>query len=398
MALATVFILQKACVSFQNVFIKNPLFSQCIIPQLQCVRGARRTCRPRPWYPPRVNAKESLHRKQLTVENQQFLTDTFIDKYKDSLNAVTSPLKDGPWQRGTWTTRSMRTGVLALKIGVIPQWTKTGEKFFTTLLQVLDNHVIRYVPPEVYTTYPGFKYRKLKPDKYGAVIVGALSVEPFRFTGGYCALFNEAGVPPKRKLTSFLVTPNAAVQPGTPLYATHYRVGDYVDVQAKTIGHGFQGVVKRWGMKGGPASHGATKWHRRVGNIGGGRGKGKVFKGRKMPGHMGMEWRTLNGLKIWRINTKYNILYVHGQAVPGPTHCYVRIMDTKLVYRRAAMAQRHVTDTTVAALPMPTFYPDDVKEPLPEDIFDKDLFQFVEPSISYPEESTTKSKSKAKSK
>ncbi len=57
---------------------------------------------------------------------------------------------------------------------------------------------------------------------------------------------------------------------GTPLSVNHFRVGDYVDVQAKTVGHGFQGVVKRWGFKGGPASHGATKFHRRPGATGGG--------------------------------------------------------------------------------------------------------------------------------
>jgi hypothetical protein len=76
----------------------------------------------------------------------------------------------------------------------------------------------------------------------------------------------------------------------------------------------------------------------------------------------------------------------------------VRVFDTVLRYRREAMAKRHTVDKSVAALPMPTFYADDVKEPLPEDLFDKDLFQFTEQSLTYPEEAQTKSKSKAKSK
>jgi large subunit ribosomal protein L3 len=327
----------------------------------------------------------------LTADNAQFLREAVIDQYEDKLRVVGSPLKDGPWQRNTWTPRTLRTGVLALKIGVIPQWTKSGEKFHTTLLQVLDNHVIRYIPPECYSNYPLYKRSKWPPNKYGCVVVGALSCQPFHFTKAYCGLFTEAGVPPKRKLTSFLVTPDAAVQPGTPLYVSHFRVGDYIDVQAKTIGHGFQGVVKRWGFKGGPASHGTTKWHRRPGNIAGGRGKGKVWKGKKMPGHMGMKFRTLKGLKIWRIDTKYNILYVHGPGTPGPTHCYVRVFDTTLPNRR----QRMVSPET---LPMPTFYPDDVSEPLPEEIFDKDLFQFSEPSVTFAPEPKDKAKAKSKSK
>jgi large subunit ribosomal protein L3 len=275
----------------------------------------------------------------------------------------------------------MRTGVLAVKIGVIPQWTTAGEKFHTTLLQVLDNHVIRYVPPEEYSKSLGYN-KKWLPKQYGSVVVGALSADPFKFTKKYCGLFAESGLPPKRKLTRFIVTADAAVQPATPLYASHFRVGDYVDVQAKTIGHGFQGVVKRWGFRGGPASHGTTKWHRRPGNIGGGRGKGKVWKGRKLPGHMGMERRSLKGLKIWRINTKYNILYVHSQNIPGPTHCYVRVFDSTLPHRRKQMAERPPI--------MPTYYADD--EPQPEELFAEGLFKFTDESIIFPETVKVKQK------
>jgi len=90
-------------------------------------------------------------------------------------------------------------------------------------------------------------------------------------------MFKNAGVPPKRKLTKFMITENAAVQPGTPLYASHFRVGDYVDVGAKTIGFGFQGVMKRFGFKGGPRSHGATKFHRKRGTVGSGRVNRNLF-------------------------------------------------------------------------------------------------------------------------
>ncbi|ESO12028.1 hypothetical protein HELRODRAFT_121430, partial [Helobdella robusta] len=254
-----------------------------------------------------------------------------------------------------------RTGVLALKIGVVPQWTIDGKKFYCTLLQVLDNHVISYKSPEESSSNM-FKNVNMT---LGTLVVGALGTENRKFTKAYCGLFKNAGVLPKRKLSKFAVSPESALQPGTPLNASHFMVGNFVDAQAKTIGHGFQGVVKRWGFKGGPASHGTTKWHRRPGNIGGGRGKGKVFKGKKMPGHMGMEWRTTRGLKIWRINTKYNVIYVHGQAIPGPTNCYVRLFDTVVSKKRSLMLQNPP--------PVPTCH---ISKAVDDDIYDENLFNF----------------------
>lgn len=82
-------------------------------------------------------------------------------------------------------------------------------------------------------------------------------------------------------------------------------------------------------------------------------------------------------LQIWRINTKYNVLYVHGPGTPGPMHSFARIHDTACQYRIEEMAE---TEPLPA---MPTFYADDAAEPLPEELFEKDLFQFTEPSIVY---------------
>jgi large subunit ribosomal protein L3 len=88
-----------------------------------------------------------------------------------------------------------------------------------------------------------FTTRPLRRDlqgKVGMLVVGALSCDPRKFTRAYNGLFEQAGVPPKRKLTRFFITPNSVIKPGTPLYATHFRCGDYVDVQARTVDYGFQ--------------------------------------------------------------------------------------------------------------------------------------------------------------
>ncbi|KAG7253901.1 hypothetical protein CRUP_008546, partial [Coryphaenoides rupestris] len=110
-------------------------------------------------------------------------------------------------------------------------------------------------------------------------------------------MFRLAGVPPKQKITFFKVSDNALIKPGTPLYAAHFRPGQYVDITARTIGKGFQGVMKRWGFSGQPASHGHTKTHRRPGASGPGGDPAKVFKGKKMPGQMGNYYDTALGLK-----------------------------------------------------------------------------------------------------
>ncbi|XDV34290.1 hypothetical protein PO909_004460 [Leuciscus waleckii] len=157
---------------------------------------------------------------------------------------------------------------------------------------------------------------------------------------GYLEIFRNAGVPPKQKLTTFCVSDNSIIKPGTPLYAAHFRPGQYVDVTAKTIGKGFQGVMKRWGFKGQPASHGQTKTHRRPGALG--------------PGG------------IWRVNTKYNVLYVNG-SVPGHRNCIVKVRDTVLPTR----FEKNKSP------PFPTFFADGDEE-LPEDLYDEDMFQFGE--------------------
>ncbi|KAH9509531.1 54S ribosomal protein L3 [Bulinus truncatus] len=306
-----------------------------------------------------------------------------------------SPLKEAPWDRNPYVKGTLRQELLALKLVTMFMWIEEGTifhsyftsgiySFFTSALsrrwlqsrKVLDNHVINYVPPEIYATYPS--HLPHHRHRFGLQVVGALSSDPRQFSKPYNNLFLKAGVLPKRWLTRFLVTPDAAVQPGTPLSVNHFRVGDYVDVQGRTRDHGFQGVCKRWGMKGMPASHGVTKSHRKMGSTGGGGDKDGIWKGKHMPGIMGNALKTSYGLKIWRMNTKYNILYVTGAAVPGSPHTFIRVSDTVLPRKRRK-------DDQMALVAMPTWFEEDATEPLPEEIFDEKLFQFTSPSLELAE-------------
>lgn len=323
-----------------------------------------------------VPKKRAYTDDKITNENKEFLSKIVKEKF---LNPGSSPLKISQLQEETkWTRESIRTGVIARKIGVYPMWTNTGQRIMTTLLQVVDNHVIRYNPPEIFSQSKYYNNRKGK--ELGSLVVGAESADPQLFTAAYNGLFAESGITPKKKLTRFGITPDAAIQPGTPLFANHFRVGDYVNVYGITRYHGFQGVMKRWGFKGGPASHGCTKSHRRPGCIGGGRKRG-VWKGKKMPGLMGGKRNLMPALKIWRINTKYNVIFVHGRAVPGVINNYCYIYDCYMEKKR------HQENNPP---PFPTFYSESVQEILPENIWDEDLHKFSSPSITFEEEAEKK--------
>jgi large subunit ribosomal protein L3 len=344
--------------------------STVLVPKRDMSRVKHRKTHPFFWW---TKKRRERNDQEITGDNQAFINQAILDKYgpayvKNSTGMpYVSPLKEIVRERNEWTPRSIRTGVIARKIGVYPMWNKDGLKFYTTLLQVVDNHVIRYISPEECQKNYGNRFGTL-----GMLIVGAESADPQLFTKEYCGLFQQSGTLPKVRINRFTITPDAALQPGTPLYATHFQVGQWVDVAGKTIDRGFQGVMKRWGFKGLRATHGVTKSHRRGGNIGGGGEKGRVWPGTKMPGHMGGLRRTLFGLKIVRINTKYNVIYVHGQNIAGETNNFVSIRDTFLPTKRFE-----------AAPPFPTYYPDEAQEPLPDDMFDADVHTFSEPSIYY---------------
>uniref|UniRef100_A0A0P4WFZ9 Large ribosomal subunit protein uL3m n=1 Tax=Scylla olivacea TaxID=85551 RepID=A0A0P4WFZ9_SCYOL len=322
-------------------------------------RVKRRHTVPPFWLP---KTTRTMYPEHMTPENEVFLKDVIEEKYS-------SPLKTECWERGTWAKNSMRCGLIGRKIGIYPMWTKDGTRLLTTLLQVSDNQVIKYIKPEDIVQGKRKRYREL-----GALVIGADHIDPRIVTKEYYSVFSEAGVMPKKKMSKFLITPNAKLSPGTPLYASHFQPGHYVDIAGITIDRGFQGVMKRWGFKGMPASHGVTKSHRRGGNIGSGGDKARVLLGTKMPGHMGRERRILRGLKVWRINTQHNVIWVHGPAVPGGVGSYVYIYDSVLP------DHRHTQENHP---PFPTCFQDE--EEVEEELYDKELHTFREPSVQFVE-------------
>ena len=138
--------------------------------------------------------------------------------------------------------------------------------------------------------------------------------------------FAKANVTPKAKLAEFRVSEDALLDPGTALSVDHFVVGQYVDVCGTSIGKGFAGAMKRWGFKGLRASHGVSISHRSHGSTGQRQDPGKVFKGKKMAGHMGDVNVTTQNLRVVKTDPERGLIMIRG-AVPGAKGGWVLLRD-----------------------------------------------------------------------
>ncbi|KAL6776775.1 MRPL3 [Auxenochlorella protothecoides x Auxenochlorella symbiontica] len=205
-----------------------------------------------------------------------------------------------------------RSGVLAVKVGMTQEWDNWGARLPISILWV-----------------DGCKVVQAKTDDregYTALQVGIGAKREKQVAGTQRGHFAKAGVPILRKLAEFRVTPDAVLPPGTELRANLFVPGQYVDVCGTSIGKGFAGVMKRWGFKGQPASHGASLAHRVPGSTGGNQDPGKVWKGKKLPGRLGGVRKTVQNCLVYKVDATRNLIYVVGQ-VPGHKGNFVRVAD-----------------------------------------------------------------------
>lgn len=190
--------------------------------------------------------------------------------------------------------------------------------------------------------------------------VGIGSKSPRQVHHAQLNYYAELKVPLKQHKRGFSVTHDALLPPGTFLRAGHFVAGQLVDVQAKSIGKGFQGAMKRWGFAGMPASHGNSLSHRAIGCTGARSDPGRTFKGKKMAGRMGGHFVTVRRLKVLKVDHALNCIMVRG-AVPGHDNQAVRVVDSKSCTRREL-----VRLCQARALPFPTLIPSQ-ETPLPRE-------------------------------
>ena len=198
----------------------------------------------------------------------------------------------------------MRSGVIAKKVGMTRLFMEDGKQIPVTVLQLENLQVVAQRTPA--------------RDGYTAVQLGAGNAKAKRTSKAMRGHFAVANVAPKRKIAEFRVSPDNMIGVGEEISAEHYVAGQKVDVAGTSIGKGFAGAMKRHNFGGLRASHGVSISHRSHGSTGQCQDPGKVFKGKKMAGHMGAEQVTVQNLEVVRVDVDKNLLLVRG-AVPGAT-------------------------------------------------------------------------------
>ena len=206
----------------------------------------------------------------------------------------------------------MRSGIIAKKVGMTRLFLENGKQIPVTVLHMENLQVIAQ--------------RTSDANGYTAVQLGAGSVKPKNVSKAMRGHFAVAKVQPKRKVAEFRVAPENMIDVGAEITADHYFEGQFVDVSGTSIGKGFAGAMKRHNFKGLRASHGVSISHRSHGSTGQCQGPGKVFKGKKMAGHMGAARVTTQNLQVVRTDVDRGLIMIKG-AIPGSKGGWVTVKD-----------------------------------------------------------------------
>lgn len=197
----------------------------------------------------------------------------------------------------------MTVGVIGRKCGMTRVFTEEGVSIPVTVIEVEPNRVTQMKTEET--------------DGYRAVQVAVGERRASRVTKAQAGHFSKAGVQAGRKVAEFRME-EGEYQAGDQITAELFSAGQLVDVTGQTKGKGFAGTIKRWNFSGQDATHGNSLSHRAPGSIGQCQTPGRVYKGKKMSGHMGDVRMTVQSLEVVRVDTERNLLLVKG-AVPGAT-------------------------------------------------------------------------------
>jgi len=206
----------------------------------------------------------------------------------------------------------MRSGIIAKKLGMTRLFMEDGKQIPVTVLQMENLQVVAQ--------------RTNETDGYTAVQLGAGAAKAKRQTAAMRGHFAKAKVEPKRKIAEFRVSEDNLIEVGEEITANHFLEGQKVDVAGTSIGKGFAGAMKRWNFKGLRATHGVSVSHRSHGSTGQCQDPGKVFKGKKMAGHMGSARITTQNLEVVKTDVDRGLIMIKG-AVPGSKGGWVTVKD-----------------------------------------------------------------------
>lgn len=207
----------------------------------------------------------------------------------------------------------MKKAILAKKIGMTQIFNQeTGEMIPVTVLEAGPCSVMQV--------------KTVENDGYSAVKVGFGEIREKLVNKPDQGQFKKAGVPVKRTIREFRLENAESYEVASEIKADVFEVGDKVDVAGISKGKGYQGAIHRFGFSRGPMEHG-SKYHRHAGSMGASSDPARVFKGKKLPGHMGNVHVTVQNLEVVRVDAERNLLLIKG-AVPGPNEGLLIIRDT----------------------------------------------------------------------
>ena len=207
----------------------------------------------------------------------------------------------------------MKKGMIGKKLGMTQVYTEKGVLVPVTAIEL--------------GPCPVLEVRTKEKNGYSALQLGFGSRKAKNVSKAVIGNLKKANLQdnPPAVIQEIRLDEDPAQEIGSAIKADIFAVDEFVDVRGHTKGRGFQGVVKRWRFGGGRASHGGA-WVRRSGSIGMCAAPGKVYKGRKMPGHMGNVFRTVENLRVVAVRPELNLLLVKG-AIPGSIGGYVTVMN-----------------------------------------------------------------------
>jgi len=219
----------------------------------------------------------------------------------------------------------MTLGLLGTKIGMTREFLTNGQSVPVTVIKVEKGRVLDVITKET--------------RGYSAVKVGFFPIKSSKLTNQMKGYFTKKNTEPKKILKEFRLDKVDEFKEGNEFGLEVLKDIKFVDVRSKTIGKGFAGVMKRWNFGGLRASHGVSVSHRSHGSTGQRQDPGKVFKGKKMAGHMGDKLRTMLNLEIVKSDVENNLLYLKG-SIPGSKNSRVLVRQSIKVVRRKTLVEK----------------------------------------------------------
>ena len=228
----------------------------------------------------------------------------------------------------------MSIGLIGKKIGMTREFIDSGQSVPVTVIKVEKGRVLDVI----------------SEDKrgYKAVKLGFFKLKNSKITRQMKGYFAKKNTEPKKILKEFRVENNDQFKEGNELGLEIFKDKKFLDVRSKTIGKGFAGVMKRWNFGGLRASHGVSVSHRSHGSTGQRQDPGKVFKGKKMAGHMGDKLRTILNLEIVKSDLENNLLYLKG-SIPGSKNSTVFLRESVKNVKRKTIKEKHEAKVKAAA-------------------------------------------------